>query len=67
MSRLKAQNLLPILLPYLVLVFLHLLSGIQMEQPLVLADEVGYLGNARYLAGTAPMPNMQTTRFYHFG
>jgi hypothetical protein len=67
LSRFKAQNILPILLPYLVLVFLHLLSGIQMEQPLVLADEVGYLGNARYLAGTAPMPNMQTTRFYHFG
>jgi hypothetical protein len=38
-----------------------------MEQPLILADEVGYLGNARYLAGTADLPNMQTSRFYHFG
>ncbi|MGB5160083.1 MAG: hypothetical protein WBO69_11450 [Thermoanaerobaculia bacterium] len=54
-------------MPYLVLVLLHLLSGLQMEQPLILADEVGYLGNARYLAGTAHMPNMQDTQFYHFG
>jgi hypothetical protein len=55
------------LLPYLVLVVIHLLSGLQMEQPIILADEVGYLGNARYLSGTAHLPNMGRSQFYHFG
>jgi hypothetical protein len=51
----------------LALVFLHLLSGLQMEQPLVLADELGYLGNARYLAGASHLPVMRDSQFYHFG
>jgi hypothetical protein len=46
-----------LVLPFLVLVFVHMLSGVQAEQPLILADELGYLGNARYLAGTAPLPD----------
>jgi hypothetical protein len=55
------------LLPFLVLVAIHLLSGLQMEQPTILADELGYLGNARYLAGTAHLPDMRETQFVHFG
>ena len=55
------------LLPYLLLVVIHLVSGMPMEQPLILADEVGYLGNARYLSGMAHLPNMQKSQFYHFG
>ena len=64
---LNSQNIRILLLPYLALVFIHLLSGMQMEQPFVLADELGYLGNARYIAGTAHMPDMEGTQFYHFG
>ena len=56
-----------LLLPYLALVALHLLGSLAMRQPLVLADELGYLGNARYLAGTAHLPDMQGSQFYHFG
>ncbi len=56
-----------LLLPYLVLVLIHLLSGMQMEQPIILADELGYLGNARYLSGMGHLPNMGRSQFYHFG
>ena len=63
----KLQSRVALLLPFVVLVVLHILAGLRMEQPLILSDEVGYLGNARYLAGTAPLPNMQAARFYHFG
>ena len=55
------------LLLYLALVILHLLMGMQMEQPLIFSDELGYLGNARYLAGTARLPDMEDSQFYHFG
>lgn len=67
MSSLEGKRLGGALLPYLVLVLVHLLSGLPMEQPLVPADEVGYLGNARYLAGAAHLPDMRGTSFYHFG
>ena len=67
MSSLDGRRLGGALLPYLALVLVHLLSGLAMEQPLVLADEVGYLGNARYLSGTAHLPDMRGTGFYHFG
>ena len=33
--------------PFLALVAVHLLMGMPMEQPIILADELGYLGNAR--------------------
>ena len=55
------------LLLYLSLVIIHLLVGMQMEQPLIFSDELGYLGNARFLAGTAGLPNMGDSQFYHFG
>jgi hypothetical protein len=49
------------------LVSVHWLSGLQLEQPIIFADEMGYLGNARYLAGAAHLPDMQDAQFYHFG
>ena len=55
------------LLPFAVLVVIHVVSGMQMEQPIIMADEIGYLGNARYLAGTAHLPDMWKSQFYHFG
>ncbi len=67
MIRLDARRLGGLLLPYLALVLIHLVSGLRMEQPLILADEVGYLGNARYLSGAAHLPDMRGTGFYHFG
>lgn len=56
-----------IILPFFVLVLLHLVIGLPMKYPKIIADEFGYLGNAQYLAGTAPMPNLRGTAFYHFG
>lgn len=44
-----------------------MLSGMQMEQPIILADELGYLGNARFLSGSGHLPNMHGSQFYHFG
>lgn len=35
--------------------------------PATLADELGYLGVARWLAGAGPLPNMVNASFYHFG
>ena len=52
---------------YLVLVAIHLLSCLVVQQPTVLADELGYLGNARYIAGVAHLPDMEGTQLYHFG
>lgn len=35
--------------------------------PATLADELGYLGVARWLANAGPLPNMFNAAFYHFG
>ena len=56
-----------LVLPYGVLVLVRAVIGLQMEQPFIIADEIGYLGNARYLAGVSHMPDLRTTAFYHFG
>jgi hypothetical protein len=56
-----------LVLPCLVVVAVHVLSGLDMEQPIILADELGYLGNARYLSGVGHLPEMQGCQFYHFG
>ena len=66
-SGFDAGRLAGLLLPYMALVLLHLLSGLEMRQPLILADELGYLGNARYLAGEGHLPDMRGSQFYHFG
>ena len=51
-------------LPYLVLVLLHILLALKMQQPNIW-DEFGYLGRARYLSGVAHIP--QDIGLYHFG
>jgi len=48
---------------YLALVFLHFLMSLKMRGPLILADEMGYLGHARYLLGKGIMPNMEGRLF----
>ena len=63
----KTQSLFPLLAPYVLLVLIHLFGGLQMQQPVVFADELGYLGNARYLAGAAHLPDLSGAAFYHFG
>jgi len=52
---------------YGALVAIHVLSGLPAEQPLVLSDELGYLGNARYIAGVSHLPEMEGAQLYHFG
>jgi len=52
-------------LPYLFLVTIHIVMGINMQQPSIFPDEAGYLGRARYLSGIADI--IQGTGFYHFG
>ncbi len=51
-------------LPYLVLVLLHILLALKMQQPNIF-DEFGYLARARYLSGVAHIP--QDIGAYHFG
>src|SRR5690349_978985 len=53
--------------PYLALVAVHVLLSWETWQPTVFMDELGYLGNARYLAGAGCLPNLQGFTFYHFG
>ncbi len=52
---------------YLALVCFHVVMSLFMKGPLILADEMGYLGNARYLLGKGVMPNMVGADFFHAG
>lgn len=52
-------------MPYLVLLVIHILMGLTMYGPTILPDEFGYLGRARYLSGVAEI--IQGGAFYHFG
>jgi hypothetical protein len=54
-------------LPYVLLVTIHVACGWPFQQPRIFADELGYLGHARYLSGTGVFPNMGATTYYHFG
>jgi hypothetical protein len=56
-----------LLTPYLLLVTVHVACGWQIQQPWIFADELGYLGHARYLSGTGVFPNMGGATYYHFG
>lgn len=40
-----------LILPYCLLIIIHLTCSINMQQPWFFADEMGYLGNAKYLSG----------------
>ncbi len=63
----KLSPTLGIVICYLVLVCLHIIMSLFMRGPFIQADEIGYLGNARFLAGKGVMPNMEGTVFYHAG
>lgn len=52
---------------YLALVGIHSLMILWMRGPLYVADETGYLGNARFLSGKGLMPNLVGCAFYHAG
>ena len=54
-------------LPIGVLLVLQLVMVLARDQPLTMADEAGYLANARYLAGVAPMPTFYGAHYYPFG
>jgi hypothetical protein len=64
LSNIFKQNWLFLVLPYLILVLLHIVMTIKMQYPNIW-DEFGYLGRARYLAGVAHLPH-DISR-YHFG
>jgi len=52
---------------YLVLLSLHLLMCSQMKGPLLSGDEMGYLGNARYLWGKGFLPALGMGTSIHAG
>jgi hypothetical protein len=55
------RGTLVLLVCYLVLACFHMILGLQMKGPSVAGDEMGYLGNGRFLAGKGVMPNMTGT------
>lgn len=61
----KLSSLFLWLMPYLALLLVHIVMGLQMECPIIFPDEAGYLGRGRYLAGVADI--IQGSGFYHFG
>jgi len=63
----KSSPALGLVVLYLVLVCLHIIMSLFMKGPLIVADETGYLGSARYLVEKGVMPNMKGTAFYHAG
>jgi len=66
MSRRESSWML-LFLPYLALVSLHVILGLGIQRPYIFADELGYLGIARYLAGISHFPRLEGAAFYHFG
>jgi hypothetical protein len=47
----KSNLLLYLLVPYLILAFVHIWLGADLDTPVVAGDEFQYLGKARYIAG----------------
>jgi len=64
-SKIFNSEKLIVIIFYLLFVCIHIFLGIRMQQPHIFADELGYLGNARYFAGGS-MPNI-LSHSYHFG
>ncbi|MBK5223924.1 MAG: hypothetical protein JJE52_13845 [Acidimicrobiia bacterium] len=52
---------------FLALVAIHIAIAAQVHGPIVLQDESGYLGNARWLAGLDPVPEMGDAPIYAWG
>lgn len=50
--------------PCVVLVVLHVLFALSRDRPLIFADEAGYIGNARYLAGGLPIQMLKAGAYY---
>lgn len=55
------------LVPYILLVLVRLLLNWDFSQPMVIADEVGYLCNARTLLGIGVHAKLVGVTFYHTG
>jgi hypothetical protein len=53
-----------VVVPCLVLVVLHVLFALSRDRPLIFADEAGYIGNARYLAGGLPIKMLKSGAYY---
>ena len=51
-------------LPLAVLVAAHVLFALVRDRPLIFADEAGYIGNARYLAGGLPIKMLKSGAYY---
>jgi hypothetical protein len=50
--------------PLLVLVLVHVALAMTRDRPLIFADEAGYLGNARFLAGGLPIQLFKSGAYY---
>jgi hypothetical protein len=53
-----------LLIPCLLLVVLHTWVALSRDRPLIFADEAGYLGNARFLAGGLPIKMFKAGAYY---
>jgi hypothetical protein len=60
----RRWHLVWLLSPCLVLVILHVLFALSRDRPLIFADEAGYIGNARYLAGGLPIKMLNSGAYY---
>jgi hypothetical protein len=58
------RQLLWFAIPGLALVLLHVLVALTRDRPLIFADEAGYIGNARYLAGGLPIKMFKAGAYY---
>ena len=54
-------------LPFGLLLLIQVALALFRELPLAVSDETVYLANARFLSGTAPMPTLHGSYFFHFG
>lgn len=50
--------------PWLLLVLAHTALALTRDRPLIFADEAGYLGNARFLAGGLPIQLFKSGAYY---
>lgn len=50
--------------PWLLLILAHSALALSRDRPLIFADEAGYLGNARYLAGGLPIKLFKSGAYY---
>jgi hypothetical protein len=49
--------------PCLILIILHVTLALMRNRPLIFADEAGYIGNARYLAGGLPIKLLKSVAY----